>query len=113
MLTADNFRVHFDSFFDSIKIVIFANCISSMYFITFSLLHHTNSYRVFLVPIISFRLGFYLPFSVPKGVVLKKILAVTLLYIEQKIISAAHLLVYIIETQGRRNKNECMFPHQN
>ena len=71
MLTADNFRVHFDSFFDSIKFVIFADCISSMCCITFSPLH-TNSYGVFLVHTISFRLGFYLPFYVPKWIVLKK-----------------------------------------
>ena len=101
MLTADNFRVHFDSFFDSVKFVIFADCISSMCCITFSPLH-TNSYGVFLVHTISFRLGFYLPFYVPKWIVLKKILAVTSLYVEQKIISPAPLLFYIIEAQGRR-----------
>jgi len=58
-------------------------------------------------------LGFYLPFYVPKWVVLKKLLAATSLYIEWKIIRPAHVLFDITEAQGRRVIRECMFPSQN
>jgi len=35
MLTAGDFHVHFDGFFDSVKFVIFADCMSSICFINF------------------------------------------------------------------------------
>lgn len=78
MLTSDNFCVRFDSFFNTMKFVLFADFIPSMCFNTFFLLLHrlVKCSGVFQVHIILFRLGFYLPFYVPEWGVLKNILAV-------------------------------------